>query len=185
MRLINKKPKKLHLACGPNIVSGWDNVDILDLPGIKKHDLRQPLPYKDNSAEKIFHEHFIEHLAKADGIKFLKECYRVLKPGGVMKMGWPDLAKLLDAYQKQKKDYRDYVLPHLENHLFGDDWDEILSDCLFNWEHRYAYTESHMRKVLENVGFKNIKQVKFRQSKYGIDIEIRDDLATTFLEAIK
>lgn len=176
---------KLHLACGPNIVKGWQNIDILDSPEVQKHDLKRPLPYESNTVNSIFHEHFIEHLTKEEAEKFLKECYRVLKPGSAMRIGWPDLAKLIRAYILKTKKYRDYVVPHLESHRWGNDWDEILSDCIFGWEHRYAYTDKHLTKTLESVGFQHVSKKKYKQSNYSIALDFRNDPATTYLEMIK
>lgn len=176
---------KIHLGCGPNIVQGWDNLDILNLPGIIHHDLRTPLPYKDKSVEKIFHEHFIEHLPKQQGYHFLQDCYRVLKPGGAMKMGWPDLTKLLDAYKSKNRQFRDFILPFLEDRQFEADWDEILSDCLFNWEHKYAYTKQHMMQLLTQIGYKEVREVQYKQTNHDIRIEVRDDPATTYIEAVR
>lgn len=176
---------KLHLACGPNIVKGWENIDILKGKDIKNLDLRKPLPYRDNSVDAIFHEHFIEHLTKTEAEKFLKDTHRVLKPGGVMRVGWPDLQKLLRAYFLRQKKYKKYVLPHLDDHRYGEDWDEVFSDCLFSWEHRYAYTASHLKKVLSTAGFKDVIIMKYGRSNHGIALDFRDDPATTYLEAVK
>ncbi len=76
--MIEPKSLKLHLACGPNVVEGWQNIDILKNKSIINHDLRKPLPYKDNSVEAIFNEHFIEHLTKIKAEEFLVECFRVM-----------------------------------------------------------------------------------------------------------
>ena len=174
---------KLHLACGPNIVKGWENIDILDGKGIKKHDLRKRLPYKDNSVDAIFHEHFIEHLTKPEAETFLRDCRRVLKEGAAMRIGWPDLKRLINAYTLKKSRYMQYVLPFLENHRYGKDWDEAFSDLLFDWEHRYAYTAKHLVKVLESAGFQSIKIKKQGQSDFGIALDFRKDPATTYIEA--
>lgn len=180
-----KNPIRLHLACGPNIVKGWDNIDILDRKYIKKHDLRKPLPYKDSSVDAIFHEHFIEHLTKLEAEAFMLDCLRVLKPGGAMRVGWPDLKRLINAYVFKKKSYLDYILPFLENHRYGRNWDEMLSDALFDWEHRYAYTAEHLKEVLITAGFKNVKIKKHGQSDFDIALDFRKDPATTYIEAEK
>lgn len=177
--------RKLHLACGPHIIEGWDNIDILEGKNIIHHDLREPLPYKDESVDGIFHEHFIEHLTKVEAERFLKDCYRVLKPGAAMRLGWPDMKKLINAYLLHNKKYQDYVQPHLDDHRFGKDWDEMFSDCLFSWEHVYAYTAKHLTKVLEAAGFKNVTVMRPGKSKYDLALDFRRDPATTYLEATK
>ncbi len=176
---------KLHLACGPHIVKGWDNIDILKGKDIIHHDLRKSLPYKESSVDSIFHEHFIEHLTKSEAESFLRDCHRVLKTGSAMRIGWPDLKRLLNAYVLKKKKYMDYVLPFLEEHRYGRDWDESFSDLLFGWEHRYAYTAKHLVKALESAGFKNVKIKKQGQSDFGIALDFRKDPATTYIEAVK
>lgn len=176
---------KLHLACGPHIVDGWVNIDILKGKNIKNHDLRKPLPYKANSVDVIFHEHFIEHLTKLEAEAFLLDCHRVLKKGGAVRIGWPDLQKLLKAYFFKQKKYKNHALPHLEGHRYGENWDEIFSDCLFNWEHRYAYTARHLKLALSSAGFKDIKTMKHGVSHNDIALDFRNDPATTYIEAVK
>lgn len=179
------KAVRLHLACGPNIVKGWHNIDILKGKDIINHDLTKPLTYKDETIDAIFHEHFIEHLTKLQAEAFLKECYRVLKPGKAMRVGWPDLNKLLKAYFLRNKKYRDYVLPHVEDHRYGQNWDEIFSDCLFSWEHRYAYTAKHLKQVILSAGFREAVIMQHGQSTHDIALDFRNDPATTYIEATK
>jgi predicted SAM-dependent methyltransferase len=158
---------------------------LLEGPRIRTLDLRQPLPYEDDSIDAIFHEHFIEHLTKQEGERFLSETYRVLKPGGAMRIGWPDLQRLLRAYFFKRGKFKDYVLPALAHHHFGGFWDEIFSDCMFDWEHRYAYTARHLSRVLMAAGFREVNTMSPGESRYGIALDFRRDPATTYLEAHK
>jgi SAM-dependent methyltransferase len=182
---MSKTEVKLHLACGPNVEPGWENIDILTGPGLKTLDLRGPLPYADESVDAIFHEHFIEHLTKAEAERLLKEAHRVLKPGSAMRVGWPDLQRLLRAYFLRRRKYKNYVLPSLEGHVYGDDWDEIFADCIFGWEHRYAYTARHLSQVLRTTGFDDVRVMPAGESRHGIALDFRRDPATTYLEAVK
>ncbi|MDB5164324.1 MAG: hypothetical protein JWS12_942 [Candidatus Saccharibacteria bacterium] len=187
------EPIKLHLACGTNVVKGkgWTNVDNNSDHNIKKGqldldwDLRKPLPYKDDSVDKIFHEHFIEHLPKAQGEAFLHDCYRVLEPGGSMRIGWPDTAKMIRAYVTHNKKYFNYVSKHVDGGMLFGTWDELLVDFLYSWQHRYGYTRKHLKQLLLHIGFKDAKYKKYRQSDYGFDIDARNDPATTYIEVIK
>jgi predicted SAM-dependent methyltransferase len=175
--------KRVHLGPGPNIIPGWDNLDIEEGDGIILHDLRTGLPYPDNSVQQIFSEHVIEHFTKAEGQSLLEECYRALAPGGQMRVGWPDLTKLLRAYIFRGRKYKAFVNPHL--HPLFDTWDERLSDCLFSWDHRYAYTKRHLMMLLGHIGFIDIRECGVNQSGFGIQFDTRDDPATTFLETVK
>lgn len=175
---------KLHLGSGNNVIEGWVNYDISPEKGAKKLDLRKRLPHADNSVDLIFSEHVIEHFTKTEGERLLYECYRVLRKGGGMRIGWPGLEKLIKAYLIKSNAYKNHVLPHIEHNLFHT-WDELFSDSLFSWEHRYAYTSRHLKELLYYVGFREIKSKKFGDSDYNIVFDIRDDPATNYIEAQK
>ncbi len=115
---------RLHLGCGACTPAGWVNVDyalgarlarvaplrpLLRALGlfhidwshsIVLCDLRKPLPWPDASASAIYSSHTLEHLSKHDGARFLRECSRVLAPGGVIRIAVPDLRVILSDYEK-------------------------------------------------------------------------------------
>lgn len=174
----------LHLGSGTNIIKGWDNLDLEPRKGAIVCDLSKPLPYKDKQVDKIFTEHVIEHLPKSEGKMVLDECFRVLQDGGVLRIGWPVFDKLLKAYRYKSSKYKDFIMPHLPEQVTGS-WDEILSDCLFSWEHKYAYTTKHMSLLLSVIGFVDVKPKKYMQSDFGIKFDVRNDPATGYLECRK
>lgn len=73
---------QIDLCCGSKKRAGALGVDVAPGPGIDVvHNLDQaPWPLEKNSADDIVCEHGIEHVR--DVIGFMKECHRVLKPGG-------------------------------------------------------------------------------------------------------
>jgi hypothetical protein len=74
---------KLHLGCGDNVLPGWLNSDYYPRSDSVLHlDATAPLPLPDASLDYVFSEHMIEHLSSADGMRMLRECHRVLRPGG-------------------------------------------------------------------------------------------------------
>jgi SAM-dependent methyltransferase len=179
-----KELTKLHLGCLTNVIPGWDNLDIVEGEGVIFCDLRNDLPYADASVSRVFSEHLIEHLTKEVGVHLLTECFRVLVPGGCMRIGWPDLARLLRAYVIRRRAYRRFVMPYFTANVLGT-WDEVLSDCLFDWDHRYAYTSRHLAMILRRIGFSEIRRRRFMESGYGIVYDVRNDPATSYLEALK
>ncbi len=90
--------KKLHLGSGGHLLRGWDNLDINPQSGAIHCDLTKQLPYPKDSVQYIFTEHFIEHIDELDGLKLLRNCYRVLVPGGKLRITCPDLRRYIEAY---------------------------------------------------------------------------------------
>ena len=89
----------LNLGCGTRFHPDWTNVDLFtSASGILAHDLRRPLPFPDNSFDVVYHSHVLEHFSRADSLRFLRECYRVCRPGGVIRVVVPDLERIARLY---------------------------------------------------------------------------------------
>lgn len=122
---------KLHLGCGTVVVDGWVNVDnavgarARKLPvigpvvgrlfstvwrlDIVVHDLRKPFPWADSSVDAIYTSNTIEHLDKADGESCLRECARVLRPGGILRVVVPNLRGYVNEYINGELPARDML----------------------------------------------------------------------------
>lgn len=91
--------KLLNLGCGSTYHEAWTNVDLISTsPAVIAADLRAPLPYPDSSFDAVYHSHVLEHFEKADAERFLSECLRVLKPGGIIRVVVPDLEGIARTY---------------------------------------------------------------------------------------
>jgi glycosyltransferase involved in cell wall biosynthesis/predicted SAM-dependent methyltransferase len=80
---------KLELGCGEYVAEGFIGVDMkkADHVGIV-HDLNVfPWPFKDNTVSHIRAYHIFEHLK--DIISVMNECYRILKPEGILELEVP------------------------------------------------------------------------------------------------
>lgn len=97
-RLSTAKPLLLHLGSGQERKSGWINVDLIGDPVDLSWNLARPLPFEDGTVDGIFHEHLLEHLPLGAGAAFTRECARVLRPGGTLRIGVPDIATLIADY---------------------------------------------------------------------------------------
>lgn len=82
---------KLNLGAGQYLKEGFINVDQFSLPGIDVvHNLCNfPYPFEDESSNEIVAYDLIEHFpSHVDGentvLKFVTECHRILKKGGVL-----------------------------------------------------------------------------------------------------
>ena len=83
----NSKAIKINIGCGPNPKPGWLNLDI-EGADLHARDMRKSIPLPDKCAEMIYSEHFFEHLDyPGDAMRFLRECRRLLSPGGIFSVG--------------------------------------------------------------------------------------------------
>lgn len=62
----------------------------------------KPFRLPSESVDFVYTSHMLEHLPPADGLNCLRECRRVLKPGGVLRIAVPDLDKLVAAYDSSE-----------------------------------------------------------------------------------
>jgi predicted SAM-dependent methyltransferase len=97
--------KRLNLGCGSRVHQDWVNVDFVSAgPGVRAYDLRKGIPYADDFFDVVYHSHILEHFKRQRAGAFLRECYRVLKRGGVLRVAVPDLERIardyLEAFEK-------------------------------------------------------------------------------------
>lgn len=168
---------KLNLGCGPHAIPGWTNYDAQALPGVIAHDLRQRLPHPDKSAHYIISEHFIEHLTKQEQVAFLKECRRVLRPDGVMRISCPDLTTIA----------RDYLATRIDRWSPG--WNpespcEMMNHGLSLWGHKYVLDLEEMVEQSWKAGFTSCKRVLWRESEHEAlrGLEVRPDCGDLIVE---
>ena len=61
-------------------------------------DLRRGIPFPDRTFDGVYHCHVLEHIDREDAPGFLRECFRVLKPQGILRVVVPDLEVLAREY---------------------------------------------------------------------------------------
>jgi predicted SAM-dependent methyltransferase len=147
---------RLHIGSGPLALPGWLNVDSQPYPGVDRVlDVRGGLPFEDVDA--IFAEHFIEHLTLAEGMAFLKDCRRVLRPTGVLRISTPNL------------DWVWVISRYRSPDPLSDD--QALLGCLelnrafHGWGHRFLYNYTTLTRVLRSAGFAAMVRCAYRASE--------------------
>ncbi len=119
-----------------------------------------PLP--DGSIHYIFGEHVIEHLNYDDGLLMLRECYRVLAPGGKIRLSTPNLMKYIQLFQEPKtEEVQAYIRRKIEAHV----WPEssrpelmILNLEMRSFGHQYLYDPRALSDRLAQSGFRMIAE---------------------------
>jgi SAM-dependent methyltransferase len=64
------------------------------------YNLLKGIPFKDDTFDIVYHSNVIEHFSKEEAPKFLKECYRVLKSNGIIRIAFPDLEQIVSHYMR-------------------------------------------------------------------------------------
>ena len=93
--------KYLNLGCGHHYSNKaeWTNLDFVSGgESVLAHNLLKGIPFQENSFDLVYHSHVLEHFSKQDGAKFISECFRVLKPGGILRIAIPDLERIAKEY---------------------------------------------------------------------------------------
>ncbi|MER3433364.1 MAG: methyltransferase type 11 [Leptolyngbya sp. ERB_1_1] len=91
--------KYLNLGCGRRFHRDWINLNFASTgDGVIAHDLNQGIPYPDDVFDVVYHSHVLEHFPKSSAQPFLQECYRVLRPSGILRVVVPDLEQIARLY---------------------------------------------------------------------------------------
>jgi len=202
----------LNLGCGPgDVPEGWINLDgswnawlakhwflrrlflALHLhpsrPADEKwdsrvvvHDVRKPLLFPDNSLSSVYASHLLEHLYLAEAKDLLKECYRVLKPRGILRVVVPDLHAIVQEYTGERllpkdrssessadKNPADRVNLRLAMHNpSGRARNAVLRiyNALTDFHsHKWMYDIQSLTFYLVEAGFVDVQEMAFRQSR--------------------
>jgi predicted SAM-dependent methyltransferase len=109
--------KLLNLGCGNRFHPAWTNVDFVSTNSVViAYDLNKGINYPDASYDVVYHSHLLEHFAKNDAERFISECFRVLRPGGIVRVAVPDLEKLAKIYLETLENACDGVTGQAANY---------------------------------------------------------------------
>lgn len=99
MKYLAPTSEYLNVGCGTVFHPAWLNIDLVSThPQVIAYDIRPGLPFHDGTFAVVYHSHILEHLSPEHGEKMLRECYRVLKPGGILRVVVPDLEMAARLY---------------------------------------------------------------------------------------
>ncbi len=174
---------KLNLGCGVHTPKNWINYDSsfrvwLDripyvfLLGyqprfanwVRRFDVRKPLPFPDQSVQYIYSSHMIEHLSHFCAETLLKECHRVLRVGGRIRLMTPNLFYSVENYLSRRTDsvLRNSAADHFFRSLFVVEEEKhgLLTRCLHLFQnknrHQWLYDDHSLKFFLERCGFRDV-----------------------------
>lgn len=171
---------KLHLGCGNNILTDYTNIDWNVIhPNVRNCsaiDLRL-IGYGAESVDKIFHQHFIEHLDFWEEKQAWDSWYYSLKKGGELEFDVLDFEwvckKFLEAndnwkqfYEQKNNDYFGYGLDYNQR------WGVLIAHIYGNQAHpgqyhKNGYTEQKIKNILNHYQYSKYEITKFNYEKFG------------------
>ena len=160
--------RKLQIGAGDNSYAGWLNTDIEPSKDQAYLDASKPFPLPDSSFRYIFSEHVIEHLTYEQAVGMLKECHRVLSPGGTLRIATPNLMKFVGLFQEPpSEEMQRYMQRKQEWHVWPrmpDPACYILNSEMRWWGHQFVYTPKMLRATLDDSGFGEVREFRAGES---------------------
>jgi predicted SAM-dependent methyltransferase len=181
---VTKQPR-LNLGCGYNILKGWMNVDIDGgRHGTVFMDASNTWPLPSDAFDAILCEHMIEHVPKEAGQHLLSEAFRVLRPGGRIRVITPDLiamAKLiLNPEISEHYRYIQFLAKlHGKPQISGCDAMNYMFYC---YGHRYIYTTEELKQHFRSAGFDDVVESRGGQPTHEIFFGVEDHPNLTGLQ---
>lgn len=184
-----KRGLKLHLGCGRRIMPGWVNVDAFEQPGFDlRWDLRDRFPCEDGVAALIYSEHTLEHLDRRFADQALAEMFRLLEPGGTLRIGVPDAGLYMRNYASDQREFF-AEFRHLGGAVepLATPLEVINQMFRMGGHHRFAWDYETLGNALAKVGFDSVRQMPAGSASRP-DLCLDDPThanETLYLEAVK
>lgn len=142
---------KMNLGCGPDLLEGFDNVDIdRQDASVMAWDARVPLNIEPRY-DFILVNHVLCTMNHADVDKVLDNLYEILKPGGKVQIIDLDLILAFAYYEQGAMD----MIP-----ASGESLDEKFVNHLSGFGTRKSlYTSHYLMELLGRHGFKNVNNL--------------------------
>ena len=169
--------EKLNIGCFADMFYyGWKNVDAINLEEFARTrgyvfenmDVKNGIKRQDSTVDVILASHFLEHLNREDGARFLAECLRVLKPNGLLRLAVPDAKFLAESYRDGKIMEFRHVNIGVDN--APDDAEAFYHLLLAG--HQTIYDAQSLKTALEKAGFADIDVCKpFESASRVIELQ--------------
>jgi predicted SAM-dependent methyltransferase len=196
----------LQYGAGDALRRGWLNTDLRTVedtegrasePGLLvrlspdryylQHDALTALPIEDGAFERVYSEHFIEHLTLDQAIAWLREVRRLLRPQGYVRLVTPDLGRYAAGYLDPAEVFfsahreRLAALPAFRDREMPRRRAFMVNQIFYMWGHRWIYDLEELRFAAAAAGFDAdaVEQREFGEGREAdvcaFDLEWRRD----------
>jgi predicted SAM-dependent methyltransferase len=158
--------RRLQIGTGPNPIPGWLNTDVAPdtyrdhRANVVYLDATRRFPFEDGTFESVFSEHQIEHISEAAALDMVRECFRVLRPGGRIRVATPDLAAIAGLHMQNISPSARHYLQFMAERFIPDATGtlacEIINHMFYAHGHRFIYDFETLSTRLFQAGFVDI-----------------------------
>jgi predicted SAM-dependent methyltransferase len=177
--LASGHPIKIDLGGADAGHGGWSTIDVTDTCDLY-WDLRRGIPFPDASVDAVYSSHFFEHLSFDQGQEMLRECMRVLRPGGSFSICVPNARIYLEAYLGLR-DVPESFFQWAPAYHRTTAIDAANYVAYMAGEHKYMFDEENLLYLLRSAGFTNVRP---RPMDPALDRPERD-FESIYAEAVK
>ena len=162
---------KLQIGGGWCQKEGWLNTDIMRLPNTMFMDATRRFPFDDGAFQYILCEHMIEHVSYENAGIMLRECHRVMRAFGVIRIITPDLRAMLGLHATtltaRQQAYIDYFCAaHLPGKRCASAAN-VINGQMRMWGHQFVYDEETLAAAMARAGFRSIARKRLGDGDYG------------------
>ncbi|MGB5189771.1 class I SAM-dependent methyltransferase [Robiginitalea sp.] len=175
--LASTSKPKLQIGCGNNFHEGWLNTDRYPSSDQAAFlDASKVFPFKDETFDFIYSEHIFEHLTFKESSTMISECWRVLKPNGVMRLATPSADFLFDMYRNpDNPKYREYL--EWSSKAFCTDMEKLLEGKSENleiyvinnfyraWGHKVIHNFNSLKELVLKLNFSDVQKKEVGSSQ--------------------
>ena len=176
--------RRLQFGCGAFPAAGWINTNLQPGPGVDLvGDIRNGLPLPSDSIQYIASMHALVELPYLEVVPALQELRRVLEPGGVLRLGLPDLGRAIRAYTAGDRAY--FTVPDGEAASLDG---KFIVQMTWYGTNLMMFTFEFARELLGRAEFREIRQVGYHEtaSPYPAIVELDNRPSESFfVEAVK
>ena len=180
----NSPIRRLNWGCGAHGEPGWINSDAKEGPGIHHPcDIKEGLPLPDESIDYVVSIHALPEIPYPDLVPALAELRRVLKAGGVLRLGLPDLERAMEAYRTGDTDY--FLIPDEDAKAMGA---KLVLQLIWYGYSRTLFTYDFIEELLLRAGFSRVRRCAFRETRSrhaGISELDNREAESLFVEAVR
>jgi SAM-dependent methyltransferase len=141
---------------------GWLATDLRAAGDTIKLDVTRRFPVPDRSFDRVHARHLIEQLSFVSGRFMLAECFRVMKPGGTLRIVTPSIGFLLELFAPDRSALADRYLKWATETFVPDAPAPMPCFAFNNYVHdrgyRFLYDRTTMEWILTEAGFVDIRQ---------------------------